>query len=207
MPLLEVLKGGEGLLEEVTHALDLLAPERLVKLRIGLLSQLGLLVGAFLGDFSPASIRQLLEMWHRILIVLTFISMIIPLNAPVSDLDGLSVLACLLQYNALAMQSSCVVRALLERPVVVKICTLEIAHFAIACAHIVAELSLKKFKILQPERLLIDIFFLGPRKVTLHRKVVAHQFEILIAYHEAFLVRLDRAHIVTILEHSLSLFL
>ena len=188
--------------------MDVLTPERLVEFGIGLLSQLRFLVGAFLGDFGPATIGQLLEMRHCILVVLTFISMIIPLYAPIRDLHSLCVLACLLQDDALSMQSSRVVWALLQSPVIVQICTLEIAHLAITSAHIVAELCLKKFKILQPERLLlIDVFFLCSRKVTFHWKVVTHISEILIALHEAFLVGLNGTHIVSILEHGLTLFL
>ena len=66
--------------------------------------------------------------------------MIKSLDAPFGNLDSLRVLAGGLEDDAFPMQSSRIVWAFLQRPVIVEVSTREITHLAVASAHVVTEL-------------------------------------------------------------------
>ena len=66
--------------------------------------------------------------------------MIKSLDAPFGNLDSLRVLAGGLEDDAFPMQSSRIVWAFLQRPVIVEVSTREVAHLAVAGAHVVTEL-------------------------------------------------------------------
>ena len=66
--------------------------------------------------------------------------MIKTLDAPFSNLDSLRVLAGGLEDDAFPVQSSRIVWAFLQGPIIVEVGAREVAHLAVAGAHIVTEL-------------------------------------------------------------------
>ena len=73
----------------------------------------------------------------------------VPLGAPLGNLVGLGVLALLLEDEALAVERLGVVVALLERPRVVHVCVVQVAHFLVARSHVVAELPFQEFEFVE----------------------------------------------------------
>ena len=198
----------ERLLEHLIHALEVLVlAKRFVELSVCFSPEPIRFLCLLERHFRPAPVSDLLEMRHRALIILVLVCVVEAIDAPVGYLNSLRELASGFQNEALAVEGPRIVRTLFERPVVVQVGTLEVAHVEVTSAHIVAKLRFKKFKVLEPKRVFIDIFLFGILEVALHGQFAPHQGEVLIASHEALLVCLDRGHVVTILEQSFSLFL